>query len=338
MTSQQSRELMFFSAISLVVSILLFFVFKPFLIVLFLAITATVLLHPLYMRITHLVMGHKSIASVITVCIGIIFIFLPLLFLGQQAVGEGHSLYVKLTTNDVREIDYVTLRINTFIEPIIPGFDIAQYAEYFLNIFTTNIKNVVFGTITFFIDLFLIAVSLFFLLRDGEKFLSLLVSISPLREEYNKELLDRLKNVMTGIVKGTVLIALIQGLLAGVGFTMFGVPNAVLWAALAGVCSFIPGLGTALVTLPAVLYLFLKGSTIHAIGLLSWGLLLVGTIDNILGPYLYKRETQIHSLVMLFSILGGISLFGPAGLIIGPVIVGLWISLAFMYDRIMDTK
>jgi len=176
---------------------------------------------------------------------------------------------------------------------------------------------------------------MFFFLKDGERILQRLVTLSPLHDSYDIELLKKTTATIESVVKGTLLIALVQGFLAGLGLFIFGVPNAILWGALAALCAFVPGLGTALVVIPSVIYLFIIGNTPFAIGLSAWGVLLVGMIDNILGPYLYKKGTRLHPLIVLFAVLGGISFFGPEGLFLGPVIASLFVSLIHIDEKLV---
>ena len=138
---------------------------------------------------------------------------------------------------------------------------------------------------------------------------------------------------MRAVVSGTVLLALIKGTLAAIGFSLFGIERAILWGSLASVGALMPGIGTSVVTLPAVAYLFLFGEMTSAIGLLIWSLTVVGLIDNLIGPYLISRGNNMHPFIILIAVLGGISLMGPVGFIIGPVIVTLFLVLLEIYNQ-----
>lgn len=337
MLNRGKIEIIFFVSLFATVALLAFFIFKPFFTTLFLAATFTIILFPLYERIRLVLKGKESVSALITILIGLVFIILPVIFLGQQAFEQAHDLFTKLSTNNISEFDYVARIIEAPVQKLVPGFSINfdQYVEFALGWVTGNFKDVLFGTLTIVADVFLIIIAVFFFLKDGKKIVQRLIELSPLRDSYDKELLDKTTVTITAVIKGTLLIALIQGFLAGLGLSIFGVPNAVLWGALAALCAFIPGLGTALVILPAVIYLFVSGNTPFALGLSAWGMLLVGTIDNMLGPYFYKKGTRLHPLVVLFSVLGGISFFGPEGILLGPVIASLCVALLHIYERII---
>ena len=154
-----------------------------------------------------------------------------------------------------------------------------------------------------------------------------------MRDEDTNIILSTLKKSINRILKGSFIIALAQGSLAWLGFVFFGVPNAVLWAVVAGICSFVPTIGTSVVTVPAILFLFFSGMEIQSLGLLLWSLLLVGTIDNMLEPYIISKDTEISSLFVLFAILGGIALVGPMGILIGPLALSLLYSLVSIYKK-----
>ncbi len=337
MVDRNKVEIIFFGLLFGAVMTLVFFVFKPFFTTLFLAATFSIALFPIYKKILVYTKGRETISSLLALCIGIVFVMIPVTFLGQQAFTQAHGLYNKLATNNVSELDFITEAIEKPIRNIVPGFSVSinQYAEYALGWATDNFKDVLFGTLAVIADVFLIILAMFFFLKDGERILEKLIKLSPLHDSYDRELLEKTTATITTVVKGTLLIALVQGVLAGLGLFIFGVPNAVLWGALAALCAFVPGLGTALVIVPSVIYLFVIGNMPFAIGLSVWGMLLVGMIDNILGPYLYKKGTRLHSLIVLFSVLGGISFFGPEGLFLGPVIASMFVSLIHIYERMI---
>ncbi|MCX6703243.1 MAG: AI-2E family transporter [Candidatus Zambryskibacteria bacterium] len=340
MINRSKVEIIFFSVLFGAVLVLTFFVFKPFFTTLFLAATFAIVLFPLYQYILKLFKGREIVSVLTTIFIGLVFVILPVVFLGQEAFEQARSLYVKFSTNNISEFDYVARLIEEPIQKFVPDFsiDVDQYIRLSLGWVTDNFKDVLFGTLTVVVDVFLIILALFFFLKDGKRFVQRLTELSPLHDAYDRELLEKTANTITTVVKGTLLIALVQGVLAGIGLAIFGVPNAVLWGALAALCAFVPGLGTAIVIIPSVIYLFVIGNIPFAIGLSAWGMILVGMIDNVLGPYLYKRGTRLHSLVVLFAVLGGISFFGPEGVLLGPVIASLFISLIHIYEKMVIAK
>ena len=132
---------------------------------------------------------------------------------------------------------------------------------------------------------------------------------------------------------GVLLVSLIQGTLAAIGFTIFGIDRAVLWGAVGAILAMIPGLGTLAIMVPGILFLALTGAVPAAIGLAIWTIVTVIVVDNIIGPQLMSRGNNLHPFIMLTSVMGGISTFGPIGFIVGPVIVTLFTVLLEVYNQ-----
>jgi predicted PurR-regulated permease PerM len=172
---------------------------------------------------------------------------------------------------------------------------------------------------------------MFYFLKEGTKWKNIILHFSPLSDESGNKILDKLHIAVNGIIKGYLLIAVVQGVLMGLGLLIFGVPNAALWGVLTAVASLIPTVGTALVSVPAVLFLFILGKNGAAIGLAIWAGALVGTIDNMLSPLFVGKKIAIHPLLVLFSVLGGIALMGPIGILVGPLVISFMYALASVY-------
>ena len=148
----------------------------------------------------------------------------------------------------------------------------------------------------------------------------------------DEKILAKLSHTINGVLKGYILIAFIQGILMGIGLAIFHVPNPAIWAVIAGIAAIIPPLGTAVVSVPTVLFLFFTGHTGLSIGFLIWAILIVGTGDNLLNPYIVGHRIDVPPFLILFSVLGGIALLGPVGILIGPLTVSLLYSLTEIYQ------
>jgi predicted PurR-regulated permease PerM len=173
--------------------------------------------------------------------------------------------------------------------------------------------------------------SIFYFLKDNAHWKKVIMILSPLADADDKKILDRLSNSVNGIIKGYLFIALLQGILMGVGLALFGVPNPALWGLVTMITAFIPTIGTALISVPAILFLFLTGQTIAAVGLLIWAVAIVGMIDNLLSPIIVGSRINLPPLLILFSVLGGISLLGPVGILMGPLTISLLYALISLY-------
>ena len=174
--------------------------------------------------------------------------------------------------------------------------------------------------------------ALFYLLRDGNRLKKSLMNISPLADNYDEIIFSKLRRAIRSVVVGSLTVSVIQGVLTGIGFYIFGIPNPALWGSFAVIAALIPGIGTSLIIVPGVLYLFFTGLHLHALGLLIFGVVAVGLIDNYLGPILVNRGVNIHPFIILLSVMGGLIFFGPIGFIAGPLIVALLFALLEVYS------
>lgn len=178
---------------------------------------------------------------------------------------------------------------------------------------------------------FIFFICLYFFLVEREKILREIVLLSPLKDSVDKNILTRMVETVRGVVFGSLIVACIQGVIAAVGLTIFGVPGALIWAGLVVIAAQIPMLGTSTIMLPAVLYLFITGNFGAGIGLLIWSMFAVGLVDNLLQPFIVGGRTRMHALLILLSMLGGLQYFGPIGFIFGPTVLAALLVLLEMY-------
>lgn len=330
-----STEKHFLFILLLITIIFILLIFYPFLAMLVLAVSFAVVLNPLYLWIKkHLVKDIASLASILTVIIFLIGLCVPLFFVGKEVFYQTQSIYYNVVDsgNSGRFLDSINSSINNIL-PIGFSFDINSKIAEIMSSLTNNIAQLFSSTLNSIIMFVLMIFALFYLLKDGDKWKAGFIKIFPLSNDNTNEILDNLKGSINRILKGSFIIAIAQAILAWVGFSIFGVPNAILWAVVAGIASFIPNLGTSIVSVPAILYLFFTGMQLPALGLLIWSILLIGMIDNLLAPYIISKDTEIPSLFVLFAILGGVSLIGPLGILIGPLVLSLLYSLISIYKK-----
>jgi predicted PurR-regulated permease PerM len=191
------------------------------------------------------------------------------------------------------------------------------------------------GVSVWILDLFVFFVSLYYFIRDGDKFSKALIKLSPLDKEDMKTIFKRIHLAVNSVIRGNLLIAFIQGTLTAIGFGIFGVPNALLWGAVAVITALIPGVGTGIILLPGILYLFITSSVVSTVGLTVWGVLIVGLIDNLLRPKLVGTDLSLHPLLILLSIIGGLFFFGPVGLFLGPIVMSLLFAFLDTYGDLI---
>jgi len=175
--------------------------------------------------------------------------------------------------------------------------------------------------------------TMFFLLRDGHELLERIKYYLPLNESDQRRLFDRFVSVTRASLKGSLIIAVIQGTLAGLAFYVAGINQAVFWGAIMAMLSLLPLIGSPIIWVPAVIILALSGNYAQAIGLFLFCSIIVGQIDNVLRPILVGRDTSMHELFIFFGTLGGIGMFGLPGFIIGPVVAALFVTVWDIYGE-----
>lgn len=340
MQSQQIRP--YFLLLSLVaVLVLTGAVFWPFLKPLALATVFAVVLQGLYARINTSLGSWPSVSALLTVLISVVVILLPLSLVGTLVGIEARGLYVSLESGGARNaLSDMLLYVDETLSPVVPGLsefirdasaNIDTYTKDALQWVASHAKDIFSSASRLLLSFFIFFIALYYLLRDGWRVRETLIELSPLSDSEDRGVLARLEVAVNSAIKGSLSIALIQGVLTTIGFLLFGVPSAILWGTVAALAALIPGFGTALVIIPAVAFLFFTGATLPALGLLIWGVLAVGLVDNFLGPRLIGSGMKLHPLLILLAVLGGIMYFGPTGIFLGPLALSLLFALLSIY-------
>lgn len=324
-------ERYFFFGLLLATFVFAFFIFRPFWIVLILGLSFSIVLYPMYewLNRRHL---PNWLASLLTVIFFIIVLCGPLLGIGAMVFNQSQNVYHLVTDNGNAKPLFHS--IETKINKILPEgmtFDINKKATNFVSFLSNNIANIFTTTVSAFFSFLLMLLIIFYFLKDGAEWRKAIIILSPLGDKDDEKIISRLAQAINGVIKGSLLIAIIQGVLLGFGLWLFGISNGALWGVVAAITSLIPTLGTSLVSIPAIIFLFVTGETTSAIGLLIWAVIMVGMIDNFLGPFIVGKKINISSLLILFSVLGGISLLGPVGILVGPITISLLYTLISIY-------
>ena len=322
--------------------ILSFLVISPFLTPLALAAVFAVMLQPLYRTLLRRSGNRKALAAGATLLFSFVCILIPLALLGTQIFRESTQLYNSLAQGDNTQNLVVNAiqSIGNTSESIVPGTgdffthlsnNLDVYVKQGLVWLSGHLGAALSGISVLLLNLFIFFIALYYLLRDGPRLIQSLITLSPLDDRDDRIVFDRLELAVNSVMKGSLMIAGLQGVLTAIGFALFGVPNSILWGTVTVVAALIPGIGTALVLIPGIIYLFVTGSTAPAIGLLVWGVLAVGLIDNFLAPKLVGSGMRMHPLLVLLAVLGGIALFGPVGIFLGPLCISLLLALITVY-------
>lgn len=331
-------QIVFFFVLLLGVLVLAFFLFLPYLTTLAVAATFAVVTCPLHRRLVFLLRKREGLAALLTVLLTILLVLLPLSFIGTQVVRESQHLYERIVENRESLTESFTGFLEGTSERYAPqmSFDLSRYAGQGLSWLAGKIGLLFAGTAQTVLHLFLGIIAFYYFLKDGRRFLSSLITLSPLADEDDVAVLGRLETAITAIVRGSLVIAVVQGIMTGIGLAIFGVPSPTLWGSIAAIGALVPGVGTAVILAPTILFLFVTGKTLAALGLLLWGIVAVGLIDNFLGPVLVGRGVKIHPLFILFAVIGGLGFFGPVGFLLGPLVLSLLYALVDIYRVLLE--
>jgi predicted PurR-regulated permease PerM len=336
-------QLIFFYLVILAILTLSFFIFLPFFSVLFLALVFAILFDPVHKKILSVFHNRHALSAFFSVLIVFFVIVGPISFLGTLLFQEATNLYTSILSDGGNA--HITNSIVAFQSGVAQYFpqanvsllegDAQTYLESGLSWFLKHFSIVFSGAVNIAFSLFLMLLALFYFFKDGKKLVETLIDLSPLEDVNDKKIIGRIVVAVNSVVRGNLVIGVIQGLLTGIGFAIFGVPSPVIWGTVAAVTSLMPTIGTSIVLIPGILFVFFSSGPLFGLGLLLWGALAVGLIDNFLGPTLINRDIHIHPFLILLSVFGGLSFFGPIGFIAGPVILSMLFSLFDIYPVVV---
>jgi predicted PurR-regulated permease PerM len=319
-----------------------FLILKPFMMPIFLALILATLLFPVHEFFNHRFNGRRGLAA-LTVCIALtVAILLPVLFLSTSLATEANDVYQRL--KDPQTLQHIEAWFDPTTNPVLRRFGRWWPSSFRLESLQVGAQAQKIGVATlgaaikfatgvanFLMDYMIMIVVLFFSLRDANYFADRVRILSPLSDEEEKTFVDRLRMVTRATVLGNLTTSLSQGVIGGVIFLILGLPNPVLWGALTALLSLVPVVGTALVWVPWTIYLFASGAPVRAVIFVILQVMLVGGIDNILRPLFMRGGVNMHTLLIFFSILGGVTYFGILGIFLGPLIFAVATALLEFY-------
>lgn len=339
--SQQRTRRILLAVIAGLISALFLWMIHEFLIALLFAALLAGLSHPLHRRLAQRFKGRKSLASACTIVLVLLLVIVPVIgftaLVSVQAIelAQQARQFVSGQLAHAPRLEELTenfpflAKLRPYREQIYAkaGELAGQVGSYAIAVITSAAKE----TASFFFMLFVMLYAMFFFLIDGRQTLRRILYYLPLPPEDENRLVERFLSVTRATIKGTLVVGAVQGALGGIALWAAGIQGAALWGTVMAVLSVLPGVGTALVWIPAVIYLFIVGRTGAAIGVLAWCTTVVGTIDNLLRPWLVGKDTKLSDLLILLSTLGGIVLFGMFGIVIGPIIAALFVTVWELY-------
>ena len=325
------------------------YVFKPFLVDIAIAVVLVTIFYKPYLKLTKALKGHRRTASFLMCLILLVIIILPsinlLIYTANKSVIAYNEAVIYFENNSFSEaLNHPVVQrfnLNHLFSGIRDNDLINNTMLDFLKGFSNNLiaaaKSLVLGTTGFIVSLVVIILTMYFFFIDGEKLLRYITYLLPLKEKYTKEIFNKFHEISSTTIISTFVAALAQGTVGAIGFGIVGFP-----AFLAGIIiaflSLVPVLGSALFYIPVGLYYLLMGQIWQGIFVLLWGFLIIGTVDNVVRALMIKDKAQINPIFVILSILGGIAVFGFWGVVLGPLIVSLLVTITHIYSLEFATE
>jgi predicted PurR-regulated permease PerM len=330
------------------VTLAMAWVLAPFFGAILWGLVASIVFWPVHRRIVASMPRRRNTTATITLLIIILTVILPMLAIGSLLIDQAIGVYNSLSTRQfdlAKAFNDVQAALPDSIERMLDqnGYGTLREVQARLSSFLTEAARLVAGSaVQFGQGAFNFAIALsamlyltFFLLRDGAGLTRRLGERVPLENDLRRILFEKFATVIRATVKGSLVVSLLQGILGGITFAIIGVPAALLWGVVMGFLSLIPAVGTGLVWVPFSIWLFASGQTWQGVVLVVSGAFVVGSVDNFVRPMLVGADTRMPDYVVFISTLGGISVMGFSGIVVGPVIAALFIAAwdAFLEQR-----
>lgn len=317
-------------------------ILRPFAYAIFWAAVIAALFYPLFERINNF-FKHPNLSTTVTLVAVAVIIILPLSIIALLITREAFSLYGSISGSGAQVNASITSIIDAIKHnPLTAQLSIDEkwwtqkfaeggqtVASYIFQVLTDVTQN----SLKFGVMFVIMMYTLFFFIRDGKKILRKLMYILPLGDRYEIMLYNKFTEAAGAIIKGALILGGIQATLGGVTFWIAGIDGALIWSVVMLLASLIPGVGCALVWLPAGILMLITGHVWQGLFILSIGSLVISTIDNLLRPLIVGKDLNMPPLLVLFSTLGGITVFGFSGFMIGPIIAALFMAFWAMYEE-----
>ena len=302
-------------------------------------VVLAVLFGPLCRRLSGPRRERRTLAAALTLLVIVVVVMLPLALLVVSLVDEASGVVARIRSGELNFARYFQQMIEAlpaWAVQLLGRFGLTDLAGAQERLTAGAVKggqfvgaqalNIGQNTLEFIVSLGVMLYLLFFLLRDREALLARMRQAIPLRPELQRALYDKFTLVVRATVKGSIVVAMVQGALGGLMFWFLGIHAALLWGVLMAFLALVPAVGSALVWLPVALYFLATGAVWQGVGLIAYGIFVIGLVDNLLRPVLVGKETRMPDYVVLISTLGGIAAFGLNGLVVGPVIAAMFIA------------
>ncbi len=328
------------------VTVAFFWIISPFFGAVFWAMVLALMFMPVHRRLCALLRGRDTLAALGTLLFCMVIVVVPMIFVVGAMVDEATGFTQRLRTGEFNPRTYFEQIQNAlpgWLRDLLGRFGLFNAQDVVDKLtaavvqggqaLTARALAIGQNTLMLLVNLGIMLYLLFFFLRDGRDLAQTIRRAVPMQRQHTDFLLSKFATVVRATVKGTVVVALVQGMLGGVAFAFLGIHGAVLWGVVMSVLSLLPAVGAALVWAPVAIYLIATGSMIEGLGLAAWGAGVMGMVDNLLRPILVGKETKLPDYLVLLSTIGGLSIFGVNGFLIGPAIAALFVATWALFSH-----
>ena len=328
------------------VTVAFFWIISPFFGAVFWAMVLALMFMPVHRRLCARLRGRDTLAALGTLLFCMVIVVVPMIFVVGAMVDEATSFTQRLRTGEFNPRTYFEQIQNAlpgWLRDLLGRFGLFNAQDVVDKLtaavvqggqaLTTRALAIGQNTLMLLVNLGIMLYLLFFFLRDGRDLAQTIRRAVPMQRQHTDFLLSKFATVVRATVKGTVVVALVQGMLGGMAFAFLGIHGAVLWGVVMSVLSLLPAIGAALVWAPVAIYLIATGSMIEGLGLAAWGAGVMGMVDNLLRPILVGKETKLPDYLVLLSTIGGLSIFGVNGFLIGPAIAALFVATWALFSH-----
>lgn len=322
-----------------VVSIAFLWVLLPFYGAIFWGIILAIIFAPVQRLVLEKTNGRKNISALLSLLFIVLLVIIPVILISTSIMQEMIMLYKRMDSGDINVGMYLERILSTLPPSVTDGIkhlginhlsDLSdKFSEFAMKsgqFLTKQALSLGSNTFQFIIGLGIMLYLLFFLLRDGAELATLCNKHIPLSEDQKTHLFKKFTTVIRATVKGNIAVAATQGALGGIMFWILGVDGALFWGVIMGILSLLPAVGASLIWAPVAIYFFSNGDITHGIILTAYGLIVIGLADNVLRPLLVGKDTKIPDYMILISTLGGLSVFGLNGFVVGPLIAAMFMA------------
>lgn len=329
-----------FAVLVVVITLAFAYLLAPYFGAVLWGVVAAIMFQPLTAKLTGRLKGRKNLATSI-VLFGLIALFvIPTILLGISLVNEATVLYGKISSGQIdfgRIFQQILAALPERLRGMVEEYGLTDFEtirQQFGSSITSGLQTVAGrvlsvgqGALSFVAALGVMLYLSYFLLRDGKRYGEMVRTSLPLHADTRDSLIENFLLVVRATMRGTVVVAVVQGALGGILFSLLGIEGALIWGVLMGFFSLLPAVGTAIIWVPAAIYLFAVDEMVKASIVVFCGVFIIGMVDNVLRPILVGRDTRLPDFVVLIATLAGLELFGLNGFIIGPVIAALFIAV-----------